>query len=97
MDPGSDHSYLHEQIFLKGAVPQITKALPTKTLNETTNYTRIIELQMILLPELSCSKRINKIFKCYVSTHETNTNIILGNDFLTAVGINCDENNTNSQ
>ena len=63
--------------------------MPTKTINGITNYNRIVELQGILLPEFSRSKRIEKPFKCYVSNHDSKLDIILGNDFLIAVGINC--------
>jgi hypothetical protein len=33
MDPGSNHSHIHERTLPKGAVPQITRPTPTKTLN----------------------------------------------------------------
>jgi transposase InsO family protein len=89
MDPGSDHSYIHERTLPKGAVPQITRPTPTRTLNGVSNYNRIVELQGILLPEFSRSKRIERPFKCYVSQHDSKVDIILGNDFLIAVGINC--------
>jgi hypothetical protein len=54
--PLTSSTYLHAQIIPKGAVPQTTKAIPTRTFNGTTNYNRILELQGILLPKLSHSK-----------------------------------------
>ena len=37
MDPGSDHSYIHEQVLPKGAIPKIVWVTPTNTLNATTS------------------------------------------------------------
>ena len=89
MDPGSDFSYIHERVIPKGAVPKITVPLATSTLSGTTAYDRVVELSGIQLPEFSRSMRINRLFRCYVSNQKGNTDLILGNDFLTAVGVNC--------
>ena len=36
------------------------------------------------------------MFVCYVSKQDTNTEVILGNDWLQAIGINCNCNGTNN-
>jgi hypothetical protein len=87
MDPGSDHSCIHERTLPKGAAPQITRPTPTKTLNGVSNYNRIVELQETLLPEFSRSKHVDRPFKCHVSKHDSKVDMMLGNDFLIAVGI----------
>ena len=89
MDPGSDRSFIHERVIPKGAVPKVIRPKVTRTLSGTTNYTRVVELQGILLPEFSRSKHIDRKFECFVSNHVGTTDVILGNDFLIAVGINC--------
>jgi hypothetical protein len=89
MDPGSDHSYIHARVLPKGAVPSTVRSRRTKTLSGIIDYNRKVELKGILLPELSRSKHIEKRFECFVSEHPSNTDVILGNDFLIAVGINC--------
>jgi hypothetical protein len=83
---------LHPQAGIaKGAVPNITRPRGTKTLNGIANYNRKVELKGTLLPEFSRSKHIEKRFKgCVLPNHQTNTDVILGNDSLTAVDMNCD-------
>jgi hypothetical protein len=56
MDPGSDHSHVHERTLPKVAAPQTTRPTPAKTLNGVSNCNRIVESQETLLPEFSQSK-----------------------------------------
>ena len=65
----------------------------TKTLNGTQNFDRMVKLKGMLLPEFSRSKKINEMFVCNVSKEDTNIDVILGNDFLQAIDINCDGTN----
>jgi hypothetical protein len=60
----------------------MTKSSPVKTLNVTTKHNRTVELDGLILPEFSRSQRID-------SNQDKNTNVILGNDFLQAIRINC--------
>jgi hypothetical protein len=58
-------------------------------MERVTTYNRSVELQCMLLPEFSRSKHIDRTFECVVTDHESKTYVILGNDFLIAVGIDC--------
>jgi hypothetical protein len=49
MDPGSDHSCIHERTSPKGAAPQTTRPTPAKTLNGVSNYNGVVESQETLL------------------------------------------------
>jgi hypothetical protein len=49
MDPGSNHSHVHERTSPKGAAPQITRPTPARTLNGVSNYNQIVEPQGALL------------------------------------------------
>jgi hypothetical protein len=93
MDPGSDCCYVHERALPKGAAPKITKSSPVKTLNGTTKCNRVVKLDGLILPEFSRSRRIDNAFVYFVSNQDMNTDMILGNDFLQAIGINCNGNN----
>ena len=96
MNPGSDFSYIPERVLPKGAVPKTAvRAAPTKTLTGIQTFDRMVELKGVILPEFSRSKKIDEISVCYVAKQHTNTDVILGNDFLQAIGINC--NGTNCQ
>jgi hypothetical protein len=93
MDPGSNHSYVQERASPKGAVPKMTKSSPVKTLNGTTKHNHVVELDGLILPEFSQSRRIDNTSVCFVSNQDTNANVILENDFLQAIRINCNGNN----
>jgi hypothetical protein len=56
MDPGSDHSCVHERTSPKGAAPRTVRPMPAKTFNGVGNCNRIVESQETLLPEFSRSK-----------------------------------------
>jgi hypothetical protein len=45
MDPGSDHSHMHERSLPKGVAPQMTRPTPARTLNGVSNCNRIVEPQ----------------------------------------------------
>jgi hypothetical protein len=97
--PGSDNSSIHERALPKGAVPKIRRLIPTKTLNNgVADYNRIVELERIIrLPEFSRSSALIKEYSNATCQITTQANIILGNDFLIAVGINCINRNGANQ
>ena len=46
-----------------------------------------VDLQDMVLPEFSCTLRINDTFRCYIMNNASIYDVILGRDFLMAVGI----------
>ena len=40
MDPGSDRSFIHEQVIPKGTMPKVIRPKVTRTLSRTINYTQ---------------------------------------------------------
>jgi hypothetical protein len=53
----------------------------------------MVELDGMILPEFSRSRRIDETFVCFVANPDTLNDVILGNDFLQAIGIICNGHN----
>ena len=89
IDPGSDELFIHEHCLPKGMTPQLINPCPQITLSGMSTHDHIIHLHDIILPEFLQTKHITESFTCYVSKHNNNTDIILGNNVLQPLGINC--------
>jgi len=89
LDTGSDGSFIHSRCIPPGV--ELTKVEPRAVvgLHQSQQYNLQATLENIVLPELCSSKSITK-FDFLVSNHDTSPDIILGNDFLSAIGLNPD-------
>jgi len=89
LDTGSDGSSIHSRCIPPGV--KLTQIEPRAVigLHQSQQYSLQATLENIVLPELCSSKSITK-FDFLVSNHDTSPDIIPGNDFLSAIGLNPD-------
>jgi len=86
LDTGSDISLIHQRCLPAGITPTKVEPRSVIGLHQACQYEHEVVLQDIVLPELSPSKSITQ-FPFLVSTHDSSPDVILGNDFLNAIGI----------
>ena len=87
-DTGSDSSHIQQRVLPEEAGS--STMVEPKTIvgmTGTASISQEVELQDMLLPEFSQSRRISDPFKCYVMDNKSVYDIILGRDFLMTVGI----------
>jgi len=87
-DSGSRYSYLYSQALPDNAVPDNIEEHSVQLLDQHTTINRQVHLHEIKLPEFSPTRHINHDFRCFIAPQTTSSfDIILGRDFLTAMGI----------
>ena len=85
-DSGSDFSHIQKRVLPPGVeATSVNKAIIGMTGLAT--VAEEVDLQDMVLPEFSCTLRINDTFRCYVMNNASIYDVILGRDFLMAVGI----------
>jgi len=89
LDTGSDISLIYQRCLPVGIKPTKVEPRSVVGLHQACQYEHEVMLQDIVLPELSPSKSITQ-FSFVVSTHDSSPDVILGNDFLNAIGITPD-------
>jgi len=85
-DSGSDFSHIQKRVLPPGVeAMSVNKAIIGVTGSAT--VAEEVELQDMVLPEFSHTLHINNTFRCYVMNNASIYDVILGRDFLMAVGI----------
>jgi len=86
LDTGSDASFIHERCIPSTVVPTKVKPKSVVGLHQTQVFDKQVTLKDITLPEFTTTKVITT-FNLIVSNHDTTPDIILGNDFLSTIGL----------
>jgi hypothetical protein len=92
VDSGSKRTFIYKSALpLDVETERLKIGLITNLLDRLTTIDQAVKLEEIILPELSATTRIVTPFKAYVAEATTvNFDIILGQDFNIALGINID-------
>ena len=83
---GSDASFIHERCIPSTIVPTRIKPRSVVGLHQTQVFDKQVTLKEITLPELTTTKVVTS-FNFIMSNHNTTLDLILGNDFLSAIGL----------
>jgi len=86
LDTGSDTSFIHERCIPSTVKPIQVKPKSVVGLHQTQEFDKQVTLRDITLPEFTTTKVITT-FDLIVSNHDTTPDIILGNDFLSSIGL----------
>ena len=86
LDSGLDCSHIQKRVLPPGVeATSVNKA--TIGITGSATVAEELELQDMVLPEFSHTLRVNDTFRCYVMNNASVYDVILGRDFLMAVGI----------
>jgi len=90
VDSGSQKTYIYKSALPMGTnVTMLETAMSTRMLDQVTSIDSTVTLKDIVLPELSATTHIVVPFEAYVANAQaTSFDVILGQDFSVALGIN---------
>ena len=90
LDSGSTSNFIYPNCLPKACKPQLLdQSIDVQLLKGQASVTQCVDLQDVVLSELSHTKHIDNI-PCYVATGSSNYDIILGRRSLRALGIQLD-------
>jgi hypothetical protein len=87
-DPGSDISFINERVLPQGVEPLVKETISVKSITSVEPFNRIVALGNVMLPEFSRSQCLDEL-ELRVTKSDATPDIILGNDYLVSLGIDC--------
>ncbi|CAJ1938120.1 unnamed protein product [Cylindrotheca closterium] len=88
-DPGSDESYIHRRILPAGINGKTVKKKIGTISGKQSLTTQVINIEGIVFPEFSPTQKVESTFETIVFDSDARYDMIIGNNILLPLGIDC--------